>query len=156
MCEHGMIQPMPPAECRSMTTSAAGNSTLEKKWASCSIGGPSGLPGKERLKFAPDGHSRVCAREASVEMIGTMMIRPETCAGSISWIRRRAAICPSYSSPWLPAEMRMVGPVPLATDTIGTRTPVLPVLGSGGSCRYPVCRPSLPKSIGLTIRDCPA
>ena len=46
------------------------------KSESCSSSGPSGRPGNERLKFAPDGHSRVFACEASIEAHGMMISRP--------------------------------------------------------------------------------
>ena len=54
-----------------MTTSASGKRTRVRKSASCSFGGPSGRPGKERLKLAPEGQLRVFAFEAAGERTGT-------------------------------------------------------------------------------------
>ena len=111
MCEQGTIHDPLPPECISTIMSTRGKSTVVKKCASTSSGGPSRRPGNERLKFAPDGQKRECACDASVEMVGTTTILPDTCAGSTSARSRRAAIWPSYSSPWVPAETSTVGPV---------------------------------------------
>ena len=81
-----------------------------RKCASCSFGGPSGEPGNERLKFAPDGQRRVHAFDAAVESTGITITRPVTCSGCSSGMSRSAAIWPSYSSPWLPARTSTVGP----------------------------------------------
>ena len=94
-----MNQAVRPPECMSITTSAGGKRKRVRKSASCSSGGPSGEPGKERLKLIPDGHIRVFAFDAAVESTGMIVMRPETCSGSSSWIRRSAATWPSYSSP---------------------------------------------------------
>ena len=48
-----------PPLCMSTTMSARGKRKRVKKSASCSSGGPSGEPGNERLRFAPDGQRRV-------------------------------------------------------------------------------------------------
>ena len=82
-----------------MTTSDGGKRKRVRKSASCSLAGPSGEPGNERLKFAPEGQRRVQAFDASPESTGITMTRPLTCSGSSSWIRRSAATWPSYSSP---------------------------------------------------------
>ena len=71
-----MNQALRPPECMSMTTSASGKSTRVRKSASCSFGGPSGRPGKERLKLAPEGQLRVFAFEAAGESTGTTITRP--------------------------------------------------------------------------------
>ena len=94
-----MNQALRPPECMSITTSARGNSTRVRKSASCSFGGPSGRPGNERLKFAPEGQLRVFAFEASTERTGITMTRPDTCSGWSHCSRRSAATWPSYSSP---------------------------------------------------------
>ena len=86
-----MNQALRPPECMSMTTSAIGKSTRVRKSASCSFGGPSGRPGNERLKFAPDGQLRVFAFDASTESTGITMTRPETRSGWSHWSRRIAA-----------------------------------------------------------------
>ena len=111
MCEQGTIHDPLPPECISTIISTRGKSTVVKKSASTSSGGPSRRPGNERLKFAPDGQKRECACAASVEIVGTTMILPDTCAGSTSARSRRAAIWPSYSSPCVPPETSTVGPV---------------------------------------------
>ena len=54
----GQIEPRPPL-CMSTTISARGKRKRVMKSASCSSGGPSGDPGNERLRLAPDGHRRV-------------------------------------------------------------------------------------------------
>ena len=64
-----------------MTTSASGKSTRVRKSASCSLAGPSGRPGNERLKFAPEGQLRVFAFEAAGERTGMMITRPEHLLG---------------------------------------------------------------------------
>ena len=89
--------------------------TRVMKSASCSSGGPSGEPGNERLKFAPDGQSRVYACEASDR--GARDDRsscPLTSAGSVSRARRSAATWPSGSSPCTPPSTSTVGPVAAA------------------------------------------
>ena len=90
-----------------------------KKSASCSSGGPSGEPGKERLKFAPLGQSRVYAREASGDAHGTTISCPVTSPGAVSRASRSAATCPSGSSPWTPPTTSAVGPSPPLIETIG-------------------------------------
>jgi len=67
----------------STTTSARGKSIRLKKSASCSSGDPSGEPGKERLKFAPLGHRRVYARDASGDAHGTTISCPVTSSGAV-------------------------------------------------------------------------
>ena len=52
---------------------------------------------------------------------GMITSPPANQAGSISRANRRSAICPSYSSPWVPAVNSTVGPSPPRTTTIGTR-----------------------------------
>ena len=112
------------------------------------MGGPSTEPGKERLKFAPDGHSLVHAFDASPESTGITITRPLTCSGSSSWISRSAATWPSYSSPWLPASTSTVGPEPLATHAIGTKLLAQPpVFEIRGSCSRPTCLPAAARSI---------
>ena len=101
-----------PPLCMSTTMSARGNRSVERKWASCSSTGPSGRPGNERLKFAPDGHSRVYAREASGETHGITISRPVTSSGRRSRARFSAATWPSGSSPWTPPSTSTVGPSP--------------------------------------------
>src|SRR5438045_2035021 len=54
----GQIEPRPPL-CMSTTRSARGKRKRVTKSASCSSGGPSGEPGKERLRFAPEGQRAV-------------------------------------------------------------------------------------------------
>src|SRR5581483_12212926 len=111
------------------------------------FGGPSGRPGNERLKFTPDGHMRVFAFDAAVEITGTTTIRPVTCAGSSSCTSRSRAIWPSYSSPWLPPLTTTVGPSPCAIVAIGTKEYAQPpVLEIFGYRSRPTCLPGAARS----------
>ena len=143
-----MNQALRPPECMSMTTSASGKSTRVRKSASCSFGGPSGRPGNERLKFAPDGQLRVFAFDASGERTGMTMTRPCTCSGCSSCSSRSAATWPSYSSPWLPASTSTVGPSPFAIEAMWTNVLAQPaVFVIFGNARCPTCLPGAARSI---------
>jgi hypothetical protein len=100
------------------------------------------------LKFAPEGHKRVFARDASREITGTTTIRPRTCSGSSSRISRRHATWPSYSSPWFPPETTTVGPSPFAIVAIGTKPYAQPpVFEIRGYWSRPSCLPGASRSI---------
>ncbi len=74
------------------------------KWAIAAVGPPSGSPGKLRLRLPPSiGEQRWPASAAGRLAAGRMISRPWIAPGSSSRIRRASTICPSYSSPWLPA-----------------------------------------------------
>ena len=119
------------------------------KSASCSSGGPSGEPGNERLKFAPDGHSRVYACDASGEAHGI----------TISWpvhvVRLGLAREPQRRDLALglvavdAAERRAPsGPSPPLIDTIGTKRCDQPlVFVDRGSSSRPNCLPGASRSI---------
>ena len=117
------------------------------KSESCSSSGPSVRPGKERLKFAPDGHSRVFACEASIEAHGITISRPATSAGSVSRASRSAATWPSGSSPCTPPSTSTVGPSPPLIDTIGTNRCDHPaVFVERGTSSRPKCFPGAERS----------
>ena len=83
-----------------------------------------------------------------------MMTRPWTLAGSRVCARRAMAICPSYSSPWMPPVKSTVGPLPFFTEMMGiSTTPQPESLRDSGARSTPACRPALSKSIGLVTRD---
>ena len=85
--------------CRSYTISDEAIRTALRKCASCCAGLPRGSPGITRLKLVPSGHSRLQPALASMLIVGMMISRPETCAGSIVPASRRSATWPSYSFP---------------------------------------------------------
>ena len=139
---------MRPPLWMSTMTSASGKSSVERKWASCSSGGPVGEPGNERFRFAPEGQRRVYAREASGEAQGITITRPVTCSGWSSRARLSAAICPSGSSPCTPPITSAVGPSPFATETIGIIRPDQPAtFEERGTRSIPTCFPSAVGSI---------
>ena len=112
------------------------------------MAGPSGRPGNERLKLAPDGQLRVFAFEAAGERTGMMITRPETCSGWSSCSRRSAATWPSYSSPWFPASTSTVGPSPFPIEAMWTNVLAQPaVLVIFGKARWPTCLPGAVTSI---------
>ena len=127
--------------CRRRPRPAGTGSALMKS-ASCSSGGPSGEPGNERLRFAPDGQSRVYACDASGEAHGITISWPGTSAGSVSRASRSAATWPSGSSPCTPPKTSAIGPSPPLIDTIGTNRCDQPlVFVDRGTSRRPNCLP---------------
>eukprot|EP01045_Picozoa_sp_COSAG04_P019358 COSAG04_NODE_1872_length_5345_cov_10.328250_5_plen_228_part_00 len=132
----GWMRMLCPPVWRSKTMSEAGMSTALRKCASCSASLPSLRPGITLLKFVPSGHSRTQPALAAMEMVGTMMSRPCSWAGSTAWASRRSATCPSYSLPWFPASSRAVRPGALpATTQIGTRVEAM--MEGSGTSRWP-------------------
>ena len=126
-----------PQVCRSTETSTCGSIASSTKCASISENVPRGLPGKQRfMSRLSTGDSRVSFITAGMLRAGIMMTRPCTVAGSRVRARRETAICPSYSSPWMPPVNRIVGPVPFFTETIGISTVPQPeVLRDSGARR---------------------
>ncbi len=90
------------------------------KCAIAAVGRPSGSPGKLRLRLPSSiGEQRWPASAAGRFSAGMMISRPWMLAGSSSRIRRTSVIWPSYSSPWLPAPRKTVGPLPFLITAIG-------------------------------------
>ena len=65
------------------------------------------------------GDTRAPAMAAGRFAAGMTITRPWMRAGSSARTILHSAICPSYSSPWLPAIRKAVGPVPFFTTAIG-------------------------------------
>ena len=138
---------MRPPLWMSTITSASGKSFVESQCASCSSGGPSGEPGNERLRLAPDGQRRVYSRDASGERQGSTITRPLTCSGRNSRARLSAATWPSGSSPCTPPSTTTVGPSPRATDTIGSQSVDEPLrFDERGRRSVPGCFPGASRS----------
>ena len=118
------------------------------KSASCSSSGPSGEPGNERLKFAPDGHSRVLrvrglrrgARDDDQLPVDVRRL------GLAREAQRRDLALGLVAVHAAEARAR-VGPSPPLIDTIGTNRCDQPlVFVERGTSRRPKCLPGASRS----------
>ena len=84
------------------------------------VGVPLGSPGKVRFRLPWSiGEVRMPACAAGKFAIGSTMTVPFMSFGFRPRISFELAICPSYSSPWLPDIDSTVGPLPFLMMAIG-------------------------------------
>src|SRR5690554_3824503 len=99
------------------------------------------------------GESRVAEHTTGWLSEGSRMTRPRIISGSSHCAAFMSAICPSYSSPWLPAVKSSVGPSPLAIEMMGIWIePQADSSREWGMVRKPRCLPGAPTRMEAVTR----